>query len=786
MSFGGGSAQMGEWPVNSEDSHQCDHGLHEPERAGDPCLAAAVEIFSRTVGCWLPGHVVKPVRPGRITVEFELDGIPARKHVQPDSENLNMLVSSLCRSDVEHDLGCNFSEMEAFSTLQEDVSISLNGQIVSVVLESKSQADTLQLAKVRNNSFATVEPLHVDCEVAYHGSFDEDVLLKVYVLDECHPQDAYDQYTLRGYIHAMQMPRAAVQAQAGYFLGLVMHKNLNKDWLWKLKEEDPEKYQNFISRSIPGGYQKRGSRGDPLAKRVANDADYLISTSTGNKTENDELLRRLSIASIEGPHGNKPITFCTDRSLGFGGHFDTVSWLYLSKHGFGQPIAQGAWFEEYRQAAKQTRHGILVLNPSREYFGSLACRMEAYQIPKERRFYYVRQIDCIMALASLQDDFALAAAVFGLGELSRVAGGGKLGRLRELLANGTQVDAQDHEGATALMHAVENGHVDAVRMLLEMEADVNVPTPRGITALSVAMSRGDEEVVQMLLERRAAANTSCSTGCSVLMAAAGHGHGGVARMLLECGAHANARNSSGCTALMVAAQEGRRELVQVLLEAGAEVDALAVDGSTALMLAARAGRGAVLWALLKGRAEVDVQRRDGATALHLGANEGYDEIVRTLLKARANVDAQDLEDGTTVLMRAAHEGHFEVTRALLHGKAEVDTRCPDGNTALMLAAGNGCVETVRKLLAWRAKTDAQRPDGFTALLLAIGRGHEGVVRALIEGGANPGGEAEICGKRYQMVDVARVLGHVGIADALNQHLARHGQRDGLPSPRQRA
>lgn len=61
----------------------------------------AVRVFSRTAGDWKSGRVAKPVVPGRVTVEFELDGNLARKHLDLGSPDLCVLSNELLEVDGE-------------------------------------------------------------------------------------------------------------------------------------------------------------------------------------------------------------------------------------------------------------------------------------------------------------------------------------------------------------------------------------------------------------------------------------------------------------------------------------------------------------------------------------------------------------------------------------------------------------------------------------------------------------------------------------------------------------
>ncbi|MFB3040345.1 MAG: FG-GAP-like repeat-containing protein [Candidatus Poribacteria bacterium] len=63
---------------------------------------------------------------------------------------------------------------------------------------------------------------------------------------------------------------------------------------------------------------------------------------------------------------------------------------------------------------------------------------------------------------------------------------------------GTNVDAKDVRGQTALMVAALNGRVKAVELLIENGADVNATNAKGQTALTLAASKGHTAIVRLL------------------------------------------------------------------------------------------------------------------------------------------------------------------------------------------------------------------------------------------------------------------------------------------------
>ena len=64
---------------------------------------------------------------------------------------------------------------------------------------------------------------------------------------------------------------------------------------------------------------------------------------------------------------------------------------------------------------------------------------------------------------------------------------------------GTDVNAQDNNGMTALMHAVLKGQIDRVKALLAAGAAVNVQDTNGGTALMLAAFKGDRQSIMALI-----------------------------------------------------------------------------------------------------------------------------------------------------------------------------------------------------------------------------------------------------------------------------------------------
>lgn len=191
-------------------------------------------------------------------------------------------------------------------------------------------------------------------------------------------------------------------------------------------------------------------------------------------------------------------------------------------------------------------------------------------------YLIVRRLLRLVLLASLASA-AFAAELAAVNDaLRRAASAGDTASVRQLIAEGADVNAQDSYGYTALISAAWKGHLDTVRLLLDAGADPNLETSYGATALSSA-ARHHPEIVRMLLD----AGADVDKGVA-LVEAAWIGRHEIVRMLIEAGADVNVQTKYECTPLFSASLNGHREIVRMLLDAGADVHVLCRHGITAL------------------------------------------------------------------------------------------------------------------------------------------------------------------------------------------------------------
>lgn len=385
--------------------------------------------------------------------------------------------------------------------------------------------------------------------------------------------------------------------------------------------------------------------------------------------------------------------------------------------------------------------------------------------------------------------------------------------VRALLAQKTNVNAADADGATALHWAAHGANLQIAEMLVRAGANVKGASRYGVTPFYLACLNGDAKLIELFLKAGADPNAAAPEGETALMTAARTGKADAVSLLLDHGAGVNAKESwRGQTALMWAAAEGHPEVIRLLVQRGAGLDARSNGGFTPFLFAAREGKITSARTLLELGANVNDalpgnSRRGaggagggdapaappaGLNAFLLAAGNAHYELAALLLDEGADPNAAP--QGWTALHQVswvrkagiagsnnpAPEGSGNMdtltfVKKLVEKGADVNaraTRRPNmgitslnaiGGTPFLLAARTADFELMRLLAQLGADPLRPNEDGTTPLMVAAGVGTNAP-------GEDPGTEPEV----LEAVKVALELGNDINAVDKNGETAMHG------------
>jgi ankyrin repeat protein len=314
--------------------------------------------------------------------------------------------------------------------------------------------------------------------------------------------------------------------------------------------------------------------------------------------------------------------------------------------------------------------------------------------------------------------------------------------LRTLLQKGTNVNAAEGDGSTALHWASYRDDIETADLLIRAGAKVNAANDLGVTPLWTASQNGSEAMVRRLLDAGANPNAALLAGETSLMVASRSGNPKVVDQLIAKGANVNAHGSRNQTALMWAVSEKHPDVTKILIAHGANINArsdswsqvMAVEphgylpynreipagNETALLFAARAGDLASAKLLVAAGANVNDTDAWGVSATTLAAHSDYRDVVEFLLEKGADPNAAAA--GFSALHDAIMHRDEQMVKALLDHDA-------DANAPLKTWTPN------RR----SAKDFYFQPElvGATPFWLAARFTEPGVMRLLLKHGADP-------------------------------------------------
>lgn len=268
--------------------------------------------------------------------------------------------------------------------------------------------------------------------------------------------------------------------------------------------------------------------------------------------------------------------------------------------------------------------------------------------------------------------------------LHYAASRGHGGLLRQLVAQGANVNAIDQPGNTPLHRAVVAGNLDAAGFLLDQGADVNARDFSNNSTLHLALTaRNAVEMANFLLGRGALPNSKNTFGNTPLHMMVDLGlPPELAKALVAKGADVNARNKQGDSPLLNAVKESNQGLITMLLSLGANPFAGNNRDESPVTEAIKTGQETLSWLITP--ANKDLRDDSGNTALHRAVQLGnYPDAVTYLLSIGSNPNDRN-KRGQSPLHLALAAHNLLISQALFKAGADIYLVDNDGVSPLTL------------------------------------------------------------------------------------------------------
>ena len=237
---------------------------------------------------------------------------------------------------------------------------------------------------------------------------------------------------------------------------------------------------------------------------------------------------------------------------------------------------------------------------------------------KEKRLELIKNCENINVQGGMDETALIYATHIGNEEIARL-----------LIENGANLNLQDKEGKTALMHAIQHDYLKEIaKLLVEKGANLNLQDKEGLTVVMYAIWCGEFELAKLFIEKGArldlldkdgksalrwAVDSFCDEGGSVYPKFFKRADLGFINLLIDKGKNLDSQDKDGTTVLMVVSEfpaPNTLAAVKLLVKKGARLDLRDKKGMTALMRAKRNNRKEIINFLeLKEKANVEIKEK---------------------------------------------------------------------------------------------------------------------------------------------------------------------------------
>ena len=283
-----------------------------------------------------------------------------------------------------------------------------------------------------------------------------------------------------------------------------------------------------------------------------------------------------------------------------------------------------------------------------------------------------------------------------------------------LVENGIITDSRsnltrDHLGNTPLHCAVRWNALQAARSVIQLGSDVNAQNLSGKTALSDACRSAKKDMAVLLIRSGADINATDATGRTVLMDAISSSNEEMVRLLLQYKANVQVQEMSGRNAYHEAALTGNIGIINLIRKAGGNPLARDAAGDSPFSLVINS-EISVIQAVLGS--DLTIADSDGNTPIHIAVQKHADKKTLTQLLNMGYPASQRNGKGLTALNEAVAANEKSLALVLLEYGADPYIATTTGENALTTVFITKNTDLLDAIVKYNATKTDRQGDGI--------------------------------------------------------------------------
>ena len=301
-------------------------------------------------------------------------------------------------------------------------------------------------------------------------------------------------------------------------------------------------------------------------------------------------------------------------------------------------------------------------------------------------------------------------------------------------------------GATPLLWAAKNCHVEMAEFLISKGAGVEWRGGEGDTPLMIAAWEGCLPIVTILIAKGVAIDAVREYDkATALVEAVSRRHLDIATYLIDHGANIGVKDNYGRSMLLLSASSGSFAQVKYFFEKGLSVNDKDRVGSSAIFYAIgdSAEKRNILEFLIEHGVDPSLKGKSGISPLMIASLDAVESQARLLIDHGAAVNDSDLMKSTPLHwalrrdpVKRGLQDSVATIKLLLAKGAQVNAVDSEGKTPLSVAAHNPSSQVIEILLENGAQANIKDKHGWTAIMYAADWNQTAVIKVLARRGAD--------------------------------------------------